>query len=118
MNFDTAIYNHNVCRNVASSAVCLCNIMSERFPPLPTIIDGTSGERAKPLLRTTTFEDAEDEIVIDTLRFGTIEEEEEDERLWVEQFANSEDFLMQLASEARESRRLGLLMPLETIFDD
>ena len=116
MNFDTATYN--LYSKTPSSAVYHSKIMPERFPPLPLIIDGTSVEQAMLMHKTTSLEEPKNEIVLDPLRFGTPEEEEEDERLWQEQFANSEDFLMQLAFEARESRRLGLLMPLETIFDD
>ena len=70
------------------------------------------------MLITPALEKANDEVVSDFPRFGTPEEEQEDERLWTEQFANSEDFLMQIASDAREACHQGLLLPLETIFDD
>lgn len=45
-------------------------------------------------------------------------EEDADEREWMQQFANSEDFLSHLVSEVREERRQGILLPLEVIFDD
>lgn len=48
----------------------------------------------------------------------TISPEDEDERLWAKQFEHSEDFLMQLVSDAREARHQGLLLPIETILDD
>ena len=76
----------------------------------------TTGAATMPI--THLKKDADKEVRSAFPRMGTPEEEEEDERLWAEQFANSEDFLMQIASDTREARRRGLLLPLETIFDD
>ncbi len=47
-----------------------------------------------------------------------INPEEADEREWALQFAASGDFLMQLVAEAREERRQGLLLPLDTVLDE
>ena len=76
----------------------------------------TTGATTMPVIHLK--KDADKEVASDFPRFGTPQEEEEDERLWAEQFANSEDFLIQLVTEAREERRQGLLLPLEIIFDD
>ena len=67
---------------------------------------------------TSTKKHSKKEASSDFPRFSTPEEEEADERLWAEQFANSEDYLAQLVAEAHDANRQGLLLPLETIFDD
>lgn len=68
--------------------------------------------------KTRSQTETDKETTSDFPRFGTPEEEEADEHLWEEQFAKSGDFLTQLFAEADEARRQGILLPLETIFDD
>ena len=49
-------------------------------------------------------------------RFGTAEEEAADEAEWTARFQATGDLLERLATEADEEHRLGLTVPLETLF--
>ena len=49
-------------------------------------------------------------------KFGTAEEEAADEAEWEARFQASGDLLEKMAAEADEEHRLGLTVPLETLF--
>lgn len=94
----------------------------QQKPNLQQIETGISDNLIGPAL---SVNGANREIAADTEEttsprlpcIGTPDEEADDEAEWDRQFAASEDFLKELAEEARAERHRGNLLSLDTLLD-